>query len=349
MQRYRGHLSLPGVGLVGQQKLARGSVLCVGTGGLGSPAALYLAAAGVGRLGLVDADVVEVSNLHRQILFGTADLGKPKAPAAAARLAQLNPEVQLVVHQERLTAENAEAILAGYDVVLDGTDNFATRYAINDACARLGKPDVWASVYRFEGQLSVFDASRGPCYRCLFPEVPAEDAIPACAEAGVLGVLPGVLGTAQALEALKLLLGVGEPLVGRLQVFDGLGQRWQELALEKDPACAVCGGERPAPRRAEQRFPEALEPEALQARLDAGEALTLLDCREPFEWEICHLAGSTLMPMGQLALDAIPRERPVVVVCHHGPRSVHVASYLLANGYPEVAFLDGGLLREVPA
>ena len=175
------------------------------------------------------------------------------------------------------------------------------------------------------------------------PEVPAEDAIPACAEAGVLGVLPGVLGTAQALEALKLLLGVGEPLVWRLQVFDGLGQRWQELALEKDPACAVCGGERPAPRRAEQRFPEALEPEALQARLDAGEALTLLDCREPFEWEICHLAGSTLMPMGQLALDAIPRERPVVVVCHHGPRSVHVASYLLANGYPEVAFLDGGL------
>lgn len=347
--RYRGHLALPEVGLAGQQRLARSSVLCVGTGGLGSPALLYLAAAGVGRIGLVDADRVETSNLHRQILFRTEDVCRSKVEVASRALAALNPDIELVCHDERLTADNAEAILGGYDVIVDGTDNFATRYAINDACVRLGKPEVWASVYRFEGQLAVFDAARGPCYRCLFPEVPPEDEIPACAEAGVLGVLPGILGTSQALEAIKLLLGVGEPLVGRLLVFDGLAMRWSELEVDKDPACAACSGA-PAPKPVQaappaEARPEALEPDELRDRMEAEQDLLVLDCRQPFEWEICHLPGSKLIPLGELMsrVDALDRERPVVVVCHLGPRSAIAASFLAQAGFTDVAYLEGGL------
>jgi adenylyltransferase/sulfurtransferase len=334
--RYQGHLALPGVGPEGQARLAAASVLCVGTGGLGSPAALYLAAAGVGRLGLVDADVVSESNLHRQILFRTAEVGRPKVEAAEATLAALNPTIELVAHPQRLTSRNAEAILSGYDVIVDGTDNFPTRYLVNDFCVRLGKPDVWASIYRFEGQVSVFDARRGPCYRCLFSSIPPDDEIPACAEAGVLGVLPGILGTTQALEAIKLILGIGTPLIGRLLTFDALGPAWNDLEFEKDPDCPACGTGLLATE------PVALEPEELAGRLRQVE---LIDCREAYEWEICHLEGSKLIPLGELQarLDEISRQREVVLICHHGPRARYAAAMLMAAGIPHVAYLEGGL------
>ena len=342
--RYRGHLSLPEVGLAGQRQLARSSVLCVGTGGLGSPAALYLAAAGVGRIGLLDFDEVEESNLHRQVLFKTRDVGRPKVEVARAALAALNPGVELVTHPERLSAANAAGLLAGYDVILDGTDNFPTRYVINDACVRLGKPEVWASIFRFEGQLTVFDARRGPCYRCLFPEVPPADEVPSCAEAGVLGVLPGILGTAQALEALKLLLGIGRPLVGRLLLFDALAFAWHELALAKDPACRACGAPA-APEAAPAAVVKALEPRELQQRLREDPGLLVIDCREPFEWEICRLPGSRLIPLRELGdrLPELPGDPAVVVVCHRGPRSFHAASQLLRAGFSDVGYLEGGL------
>ncbi|HEY9724671.1 MAG TPA: molybdopterin-synthase adenylyltransferase MoeB [Oscillatoriaceae cyanobacterium] len=349
LARYRGHLALPGVGVEGQRKLAQSSVLCVGTGGLGSPAALYLAAAGIGRIGLLDADEVDHSNLHRQILFRTADVGAPKAETARKVLAALNPEIELVVHDQRLEAHNATDLLSGYDVVLDGTDNFPTRYLINEACVRLGKPDVWASIFRFEGQLAVFDAKHGPCYRCLFPEVPPDEEIPACAEAGVLGVLPGILGASQALEAMKLLLGLGKPAIGRLLVFDALAFAWTELAVERDPACRTCGsGARiEAPRAVMSDAPDhppAIAPEDLQ-HLRADNAVHVLDCREPFEWDIAHLEGSQLIPLGELRdrLDEVSRDRPVVVVCHHGPRSMRAAWQLQKAGFPNVRYLKGGL------
>ena len=348
LARYQGHLHLPGVGRAGQERLAAASVLCVGTGGLGSPALLYLAAAGVGRIGLVDADEVDTSNLHRQVLFGTGDVGAPKVDAARRRLADLNPNVQLHCHPERLTAANADRILAGYDVILDGTDNFPTRYLINDACVRLGKPDVWASVFQFEGQLAVFDARRGPCYRCLFPSVPPDAEIPSCAEAGVLGVLPGILGVSQALEAIKLVLEIGESLVGRLMLFEALSLSWQELAIEKDPDCRACGAGAPL-TPVETPMPEdgleAVEPLELQLRIAQDASLVVLDCRQAFEWEICHLPGSRLIPLRELAsrLHELDRDRPVVVVCHRGPRAVHAAAQLVQAGFSDVGFLEGGL------
>ncbi len=350
LARYRGHLSLPEVGIAGQRKLAQSSVLCIGTGGLGSPASLYLAAAGVGRIGLLDSDEVDESNLHRQILFRTRDVGASKVEAARATLAALNPDVELVTHAERLDARNAAEILGGYDVILDGTDNFPTRYLINDTCVRLGKPDVWASVFRFEGQVAVFDARTGPCYRCLFPEVPPAEEIPSCAEAGVLGVLPGILGTTQALEAIKLLLGIGQPLIGRLLLFDALALSWRELALAKDPGCPACG-DRPAvsqpapPAQAVPATVMAVDAGALDQRMREDEALVVIDCREPFEWDICHLAGSRLIPLRELGtrLPELDRARPVVVVCHRGPRSHHAASLLSQAGFPDVGFLAGGL------
>ncbi|MDB5101225.1 MAG: moeB2 [Cyanobacteria bacterium RYN_339] len=334
--RYQGHLALPEVGPEGQARLGRASVLCVGTGGLGSPAALYLAAAGIGRLGLVDADVVDVSNLHRQILFRTADVGLSKVETAAAALRALNPEIEVVAHPARLTSRNADALLAGYDVIVDGTDNFPTRYLINDVCVRLGKPDVWASIFRFEGQVAVFDALRGPCYRCLFPAIPPDDEIPACAVAGVLGVLPGVLGTTQALEAIKLVLGVGKPLIGRLLTFDALALAWHELRLEKDPDCPACGTGILAVE------PLVLDPIELQARLPE---VVLVDCREAHEWEICGLEGSLRIPLGELGarVGELPRDKDVVLVCHHGPRARYAAALLMAAGLPRVAYLEGGL------
>jgi adenylyltransferase/sulfurtransferase len=253
-----------------------------------------------------------------------------------------------------LTAENADALLSGYDVILDGTDNFPTRYLINETCARLGKPDVWASVFRFEGQVAVFDARKGPCYRCLFPEIPPSEEIPACAEAGVLGVLPGVLGTTQALEAIKLLLGIGQPLIGRLLFFDALGLSWSELSFEKDPACPTCGtsadlADRPIPAARSLELPEesvtALDPDELQQRLEEDATVVVIDCREPFEWEICQIPGSRLVPLRTLTegLSDLHKETPLVIVCHHGPRALHAASYLLQAGFSDVSYLEGGL------
>ncbi len=354
LTRYRGHLTLPEVGLDGQRKLAKASVLCIGTGGLGSPAALYLTAAGVGRVGLLDSDEVDTSNLHRQVLFRTEDVGARKVEAARRTLSALNPDVALVTHDVRLTPENAADLLRGYDVIIDGTDNFRTRYLVNDTCVRLGKPDVWASIHRFEGQVSVFDASRGPCYRCLFPVEPPPDQIPSCAEAGVLGVLPGILGTMQATEAIKLILGVGHSLVGRLLVFDALAMTWNELALPKDPSCPACGRAATAPSlplplaapAAEASPPvPSIGPQELKRRLEAGEDLTVLDCRDPHEWEICRLPGSLLIPLKELSsrLGEVDRDRPVVVHCYRGPRSIKAAAMLTQAGFQSVQYLEGGL------
>jgi adenylyltransferase/sulfurtransferase len=335
-RRYQGHLALPEIGPEGQARLARASVLCVGTGGLGSPAALYLAAAGVGRLGLVDGDVVDETNLHRQILFKTADVGRSKVEMAHDALHALNPEVELVRHPHRLTAANVADVLASYDVIVDGTDNFPTRYLVNDACVRLGKPDVWASIYRFEGQVAVWDARRGPCYRCLFPAIPPDDEIPACSEAGVLGVLPGVLGSVQALEAIKVVLGIGDPLIGRLLTFDALTLAWRELRLDKDPDCPACGTGEVAGE------PVGVEPQELADRLDR---VVLVDIREAHEWDISGLPGSVRIPLAELEgrIGEIGLGRPVVVLCNRGPRARFAAVKLLAAGFPDVAFLDGGL------
>lgn len=359
-QRYARHLSLPQVGAAGQERLARGSVLIVGLGGLGSPAALYLAAAGVGRLGLVDPDRVALHNLQRQVLHDTASVGRPKTESARARLEALNPHVAIDTWQVALTRENARGIVRDYDVVLDGTDTFATRYLINDACVLEGKPLVHASVHRFEGQLAVFHHGEAPCYRCLHPEPPPPGSVPSCAEGGVLGVLPGLLGTLQAAEALKLLLGIGDPLAGRLLVVDALPMRIREVAVMRDPDCPWCGtrtatallddyaafcgeGSAGAATAAEAR---EIAPAALRPQLEAG-AVLLLDVRE--EWEVATAAvrGAQHLPMGlvpaQLAL--LPRDRPIAVLCHHGMRSAMVADYLRAAGFPRVLNVTGGIDR----
>lgn len=356
--RYSRHLVLPEVGVAGQERLKRGSVACVGAGGLGAPVALYLAAAGVGRIGLIDSDAVDISNLQRQVLYRTADVGRPKLDAARAALLGLNPEIQIVTHEARLSAENALELLGGYDVVVDGSDNFATRYLVNDACVKLGKPDVWASIYRWEGQVSVFDAARGPCYRCLFPRMPEAGTVPSCEEGGVFGVLPGVMGTLQGAEVIKLLLGVGEPLVGRLLVYDALGGRFDELLLGKDPSCAVCSPgslvelrdeeaacAAPRPEEAEDDDGWTRSVEWLRDRLAAGNAPVLIDCRQPYEWDICRLDGSVLVPMAELpgGLAGFDRAAETVVLCHHGPRSFHAARYMRQAGFENVRFLDGGL------
>jgi len=358
MQRYARHLILPEVGLEGQRKLKTSRVLIVGVGGLGSPAALYLAAAGVGTLGLVDFDVVEQSNLQRQVLHHTESVGEPKLTSAASRLRGVNPGVELVLHETRLNSENALEILAGYDVILDGSDNFPTRYLVNDACAILGKPDVYGSIFRFDGQASVFWASRGPCYRCLYREPPPPELVPSCAEGGVLGVLPGIIGSIQALEALKLLLGTGEPLIGRLLLLDGLKLQFRELALERDPECPLCG-ERPSIHRlidyeafcgvgaAGTGDAAGLEmsPRALRSELQAGRKLRLVDVREPFEWEICHIGGSVLVPLGELParLGEIEPGAAVVTICHTGRRSLDAARFLRSRGFGDARSLAGGV------
>ena len=358
LQRYARHLSLPEVGLEGQRKLKRSRVLIVGVGGLGSPAALYLAAAGVGTLGLVDFDLVEPSNLQRQVLHHTESVGEPKLTSAASRIRGVNPGVELVLHETRLTSENALEILAGYDVILDGSDNFPTRYLVNDACAMLGKPDVYGSIYRFDGQASVFWAARGPCYRCLYREPPPPELVPSCAEGGVLGVLPGIIGSIQALEALKLLLGAGDSLVGRLLLFDALKLQFRELALERDPECPLCGA-RPSIRRlidyeafcgvgaAGTTFEEGLEigPRALASELKAGRKLRLVDVREPFEWEICHIGGSVLVPLAELParIGEIESGAAVVTICHTGRRSLDAARFLRSRGFGGARSLAGGV------
>ena len=360
--RYARHLVLPEVGRAGQERLKEAHVLLVGAGGLGSPAALYLAAAGVGTLGIVDPDVVDVTNLQRQILHGTGGLGALKVDSARARLNDVNPHVTVETGDVRLSSANALEMVAAYDVVVDGSDNFPTRYLVNDACVLTGRPNVYGSVYRWEGQLSVFAAEGGPCYRCLFREPPPPGLIPNCAEAGVFGALPGVIGAGQAMETIKLLLGVGEPLVGRLQIFDGLSYRWRELEIRRDPGCAVCGDQPtqtelidyevfcgvagPEPAGIEAAV-GSVEADDLGRMLDGDTRPFLLDVREPMEWHTMNLAhmGAVLVPMREVSgrMDEIPRDRPVVVYCHSGARSLEVAKLLAAEGYPDVRNLEGGI------
>jgi adenylyltransferase/sulfurtransferase len=364
--RYARHLALPQVGLEGQRRLKDARVLCVGAGGLGSPLALYLAAAGVGTLGLVDFDVVDLTNLQRQLLHGTRDVGRRKLDSAADRLSDVNPHVRVVGHEARLTSENALSILADYDVVVDGTDNFPTRYLVNDACVMLGKPNVYGSIFRWEGQASVFATPEAPCYRCLFREPPPPGLVPNCAEGGVLGVLPGIIGSVQAMETVKILLGVGETLAGRLLIFDALRMDWREVRVRRNPDCPVCGEEptqtglidyevfcglTPAP--GEDTGPPVPEIEALetQARLAADDPPFLLDVREPWEWSIGNLEalGARLIPLSDLAhrLQEVPRDRPVVIYCRSGQRSETAARQLMEAGYPAVYNLRGGVLAWV--
>jgi len=353
--RYSRHLLLPEVGLAGQQRLKAARVLLVGAGGLGSPAALYLAAAGVGTLGIVEFDSVELSNLQRQILHGTSQLGELKLASAHERLHDLNPEITVVPIADRLTSANAHRIIAGYDVVIDGSDNFPTRYLVNDACVLSGKPLVYGSVVRFDGQVSVFDATRGPCYRCLFREPPPPGLVPSCAEGGVLGVLPGIIGTLQALEAIKLLLGIGEPLVGRLVLFDALRLQFREVELRKDPDCPLCGIHPTihglidyvafcgvgAAASAELEVTVT----GLAGEMKAGRLVILLDVREPVEWDIVHLEGATLIPLMTLParMGELDPRAELVVYCHHGMRSLQAVEFLRAAGFGKARSLAGGI------
>ena len=355
--RYARHLSLPGVGREGQARLKAARVVVVGAGGLGSPAALYLAAAGVGTLGLVDSDRVELSNLQRQVLHGTAAVGRPKVVSGAERLADLNPHVHVVPIDERLTAANTRSILADFDVVVDGSDNFPTRYLVNDVCVWLGKPLVYGSIFRFEGQASVFHAAEGPCYRCLYAEPPPPGLVPSCAEGGVVGVLPGIIGSIQALEAIKLVLGTGDPLIGRLIVLDALHFSLRELQLRKDPDCPVCGA---TPSILEPIDYEAfcgttghdaaegseLSPQDLAAVLRGRVgSVQVVDVREPWEWEIARIEGAALLPLGELPgrLAEVDPRADIVTVCHHGLRSGQARDLLRAAGFTRVRSLAGGI------
>lgn len=358
--RYSRHLIMPEVGMEGQLKLKQAKVLCIGTGGLGAPLGLYLAAAGVGRLGLVDFDSVDFTNLQRQILFGTSDVGRPKIEAAAERLRNLNPEIRIDAFETRLTSDNALDILKDYDIVVDGTDNFPTRYLVNDACVLLGKPNVYGSIFRFEGQISVFGYPGGPCYRCLYPEPPPPGLVPSCAEGGVLGVLPGIVGTIQAAETLKLILGKGEPLVGRLLLFDALAMRFRELKLRKNPECSVCGEHPTVTRlvdyaefcgvRGEEapttvtNVPE-ITPRELKSRLDRGDDIFILDVREPHEYQICNLGGR-LIPLGELSRRAaeLDSSREIVAHCRSGKRSAEAVEFLRQAGFRKIWNLKGGIL-----
>jgi sulfur-carrier protein adenylyltransferase/sulfurtransferase len=359
--RYSRHLILPEVGLEGQQKLKAAKVLCVGTGGLGAPLAYYLAAAGIGTLGLVDFDVVDESNLQRQIIHSTNDVGRPKIDSAAEKLKALNPYVNIVKHETMLTSANALEIIKDYDIVADGTDNFPTRYLVNDACVLSGnKPNAYASIFRFEGQASVFATEDGPCYRCLYPEPPPPGLVPSCAEGGVLGILPGLLGVIQATEVIKLILGKGDPLIGRLLLVDSLGMKFRELKLRKNPDCPVCGTyptvkklidyqqfcgivpeEKPAPMQ--NGIPQ-ITPVELKRRLDAGEEVFVLDVREPHEYQIVNI-GAPLIPLGDLPnrLNELDPKREIVIHCKTGGRSQRAAEFLQKSGFKNVANLAGGI------
>lgn len=366
LYRYARHLALPDVGLEGQRRLKAGRVLCVGAGGLGSPLTLYLAAAGVGTLGIVDFDVVDESNLQRQLLHGTSDIGRSKLESATDRLHDVNPNVELVPHPARLTSGNALSILADYDVVVDGTDNFPTRYLVNDACVLLGKPNVYGSVFRWEGQVSVFSIEGGPCYRCLFREPPPPGLVPNCAEGGVLGALPGIIGAAQAMETIKLLLGVGRTLAGRLAIFDALEMTWREVALRRNPACPVCGDDPTvtelidyeifcgtkasgAPLAGSSPHEDVVEIDVgeLAERLAGEEPPYLLDVREPWEWAVSSLAprGARLIPLAELEhrLEEVPPDRSIVTYCRSGVRSAQAARRLAEAGRGDVVSLRGGI------
>ncbi|HXM38196.1 MAG TPA: molybdopterin-synthase adenylyltransferase MoeB [Gemmatimonadales bacterium] len=355
--RYSRHLTLPEVGLAGQEQLRAARVLLVGAGGLGSPAALYLAAAGVGTLGLVDFDVVDRSNLQRQILHGTSGIGTSKLDSARERLRDINPHVQVETFAARLTSANALDMVRSFHVVVDGSDNFPTRYLVNDACVLLGKPDVYGSVFRFNGQASVFDAKRGPCYRCLYAEPPPPDLVPSCAEGGVLGVLPGIIGSIQALETIKLIVGVGEPLVGRLLLFDGRKLQFRELTLEKDPDCPVCGTHPTVTSlidyeafcgvRAQGGNGAGVEVSAVDLKREwsGNPSLVVLDVREPREAEIARIEGARLIPLAELPrrLSELPSRAEIVTHCHHGLRSLKAREILTGAGFTKVRSLAGGI------
>ncbi len=360
VMRYSRHLIMPEVGMEGQLKLKQAKVLCIGTGGLGAPLGLYLAAAGVGRIGLVDFDVVDSTNLQRQVLFGTSDVGRPKITAAADRLRNLNPDIRIDTFETHLSSENALDIMKDYDIVVDGTDNFPTRYLVNDACVILGKPNVYGSIFRFEGQITIFGYPDGPCYRCLYPEPPPPGLVPSCAEGGVLGVLPGIVGTIQAAETLKLIIGKGDPLVGRLLLFDALAMKFRELKLRKDPDCPVCGTHPTVTKlidyaefcgiRGEEapvtatNLPE-ITPRDLKARLDRGDDLFILDVREPHEYQICNLNGH-LIPLGELSrrVNELDSSREIVAHCRSGKRSADAVEFLQKAGFRKIWNLKGGIL-----
>ncbi len=361
--RYSRHLIMPEVGMEGQLRLKAARALCIGAGGLGSPVALYLAAAGVGTIGIVDFDAVDYSNLQRQIIHGTPDVGRSKLESAKTRLNALNPEVQVVTHEMALSSHNALALFADYDLVIDGTDNFPTRYLVNDACVLERKPNVYGSISRFEGQASVFAATDGPCYRCMFPEPPPPGLVPSCAEGGVLGILPGVVGTLQATEAIKLILGVGESLVGRFLLFDALKMRFRELKVRKDPDCPVCGTHptviqlidyeqfcgvapvTPAVATSSEAQDEVTV-EQLKTRLERQDAFLLLDVREPQEFQICRIPGSVLIPLGDLSsrLSEVEGRDDIVVHCKSGVRSGKAVRLLREAGYSQARNLKGGIL-----
>ncbi len=360
IQRYSRHLIMPEVGMDGQLKLARAKVLMIGAGGLGAPLGLYLAAAGVGRLGIVDFDVVDFTNLQRQITFSTSDVGRPKIQAAKERLAGLNPQIRIDTYETRLTSDNALDLFRDYDIVVDGTDNFPTRYLVNDACVLLGKPNVYGSIFRFEGQATVFNYPAGPCYRCLYPEPPPPGLVPSCAEGGVLGVLPGIVGAIQAMETIKLILGAGEPLAGRLLLFDALAMQFRELRLRKNPACPICGEHRTITKlidyeefcgiRGEETTPVTngipeITPRELKTRLDRGDDLFILDVREPHEYQICNLHGH-LIPLGELPkrVSELDSSREIVAHCRSGKRSADAVEFLKQAGFHKIWNLKGGIL-----
>lgn len=360
VKRYSRHLIMPEVGLDGQRRLKAASVLCIGAGGLGSPAALYLAAAGIGRLGIVDFDVVDFSNLQRQVLHGTPDVGRPKLDSARARLTALNPEITIDTYETPLTSKNALELFAGYDLVLDGTDNFPTRYLVNDACVLLGKPNAYGSIFRFEGQASVFAVKDGPCYRCLYPEPPPPGLVPSCAEGGVLGVLPGVIGTIQSTEVIKLITGIGETLVGRLMLYDALAMRFRELKLRRNPQCPVCGEQPSITELIDYEVfcgivPEVhlsnqyeITPLELAAWLERDDRPFLLDVRNPYEVDICSIPGTDkLIPVDQLAyhVNELDSAVEMVVYCRSGARSGRAVEMLKSAGFRKIKNLVGGVLR----
>ncbi len=368
VKRYSRHLIMPEVGVEGQEKLINSSVLCIGAGGLGSPLALYLAAAGVGHLGILDFDVVDFSNLQRQIIHSEKTIGELKVESAKKRLLELNSDIKVTTYNEMLTSENAMEIIKDYDIIVDGTDNFATRYLVNDSCVLLGKPNVYGSIFRFEGQVSVFDAKKGPCYRCLYPEPPPPGLVPSCAEGGVLGILPGIIGTLQAAETVKLILEKGNPLIGRLLFLDVLEMQPREMKLRKDPNCPICGenatikalidyeefcgigrGELGLEETTKREDSEGdvmeINIDQFKEMLDNGNDVVILDVREYHEYDICNIEGSVLIPLGEIAdrLDELNEDDEIVVHCHQGGRSMRATQFLRDKGFKNVKNLEGGI------
>ena len=365
VRRYSRHLIIPDVGMTGQKRLKNAKVLCVGAGGLGSPALLYLAAAGVGTLGVIDFDVVDESNLQRQIIHGQSDVGRSKAESARDSIKELNPLVNVIVHQERLDSDNAMQVFEPYDLIVDGTDNFAPRYLVNDACVLLGKPYVWGSIYRFDGQASVFWSEHGPCYRCLYPEPPPPGMVPSCAEGGVLGVLCASIGSIQVTEAIKVITGIGDPLVGRLMIYDALDMTYRSVKVRKDPECPVCGKNPTVTELIDyEEFCGAVSEEAQEAAmgstisarqlkdmLDGDDNIFLVDVREPNEYEIVSIPGSVLIPKGEFlsgaALERLPQDRRIVLHCKSGARSAECLAVVKDAGFSDAVHVGGGVLAWV--